>query len=162
RFDTGGNGTTSTASDENIASAGATGTRTATAANSAAWVAQLVALNPDTLTVSVAGNGTYLVGKTGYYSPANFSGSPLPPTQTASDSVSGLANVTFPSFANFTGGGADTTSPYSTTYGWNGSATANGAQDIIATGNSGTTSTYSSAFTLALDSTAPSGESVAL
>ena len=54
-----------------------------------------------------------------------------------------------------TGGGTDTTSPYSTTYNWTASTTATGAQTVVATNGQALTS--NATFTLVNDTTAPTG-----
>src|SRR5439155_5328926 len=53
-----------------------------------------------------------------------------------------------------------TSSPYSQTYSWTASASASGSKTVISTNGAGLTGT--SAFTVTPDTTAPSGESVAL
>src|SRR5581483_176916 len=85
---------------------------------------------------------------------------------TATDAQSGVTQVAFPSLAGYTGfsGAAsnDTTSPYgSVTYSWSAGATGNpGAQTLTATNGAGTTGTAT--VTITPDSTAPTGQSVAL
>ena len=101
-------------------------------------------------------------GRTIYYNASNAGLSSFTLTQTTSDDESGIATVAFPSLTNFTGGGTDSSSPYSTTYTWNSSATASGAQNVTATNDAGATGTYTGAFTLTPDSTAPTGASAAL
>src|SRR5262249_50780431 len=85
----------------------------------------------------------------------------------ASDTVSGIADVTFPNISASTGwagsnGGADTTSPYASpgAYTWTSGAGAPGAKTGVATNGGG--GTAAATVTISADSTAPSGQTIAL
>src|SRR5207253_9430554 len=79
---------------------------------------------------------------------------------TSADAQSGLQKLNFPAIAGMTGGGDDTTSPYQGAYSWTATTSASGAQTVTAYAGSGLTAT--SSFTVTPDSTAPSGQTVAL
>lgn len=68
------------------------------------------------------------------------------------DPETGVQSVTFPSPGGFSGGGADSSSPYGTTYTWSSSST-NGSQTVTAANPFGSTSTTT--FSLVRDTTAP-------
>ena len=74
-----------------------------------------------------------------------------------SDPASGVASVTFPMPAGFTGGGADLASPFGATYTW-ATATGAGAQTVVAADGTGLTT--NATFTLVRDVTAPAGGAV--
>jgi hypothetical protein len=76
-----------------------------------------------------------------------------------SDPNSGLQKVNFPSPAGFSGGGDDTSSPYSATYTWS-SSSATGTQTLTATNGAGGTATTT--FSLVRDVTAPTGGAVSV
>jgi hypothetical protein len=113
----------------------------------------------------VSGTGTQSVsGSTIFYNPAQ-SGS-FNVDSSASSSVSGIAQMTFPAIAGFSGGGA-VAFPFSGAsfrdiYAWsaNGASLSPGAQPISATNNAGQTSTNNAAFTVTKDAVSPSGGSV--
>jgi hypothetical protein len=71
------------------------------------------------------------------------------------DDESGVDTVSFPSLSGFSGGGNDTTSPFSATYTWS-TSSASGAQSVTTTSNSVVTSAATT-FTLIRDVTAPAG-----
>ena len=78
-------------------------------------------------------------------------------TATSTDAQSGVASIGFPTV--FGGDSAtDTTSPYSTTYSWDDTATAVGVQTVTATNGAGLTATGT--FSVTPDTTAPTGGSV--
>ena len=79
-------------------------------------------------------------------------------TGTSSDAESGIDHLTFASGlgSGWTGGGADSSSPYNSVYTFTGAATAPGGnQDVTATNGWGLTSS-SNPFTVVADTTAPS------
>jgi hypothetical protein len=105
-----------------------------------------------------------VAGSTVYYNPAQL-GSFSVDTSVSAPNV-GVAQVTFPAVAGFTGGGAVTQpltgTTFRSTYAWsaNGASPSPGAQPLSATNNAGNTATNASAFSLLADATAPSGGSV--
>jgi len=112
--------------------------------------------SPD-LTFSASGNNAYYSGSgTAVYYNGNTgtSSSFTVSAPNVADRESGIQNVIFPTFSGFTGGGTDSSSPFSSTYTWS-SSTAGGAQTVTATNGIGTSAT--SPFSLARDVTAPSG-----
>ena len=119
-------------------------------------LADISAPSAPTPTLSAATGNSYINGATVYTNPqTGFSGG-FTVTSSPTDAISGIENVIFPSLTGFTsGGGTDSTSPYSTTYAWSGAAGASGSQTITDTNNAGLTNT--SAFTVTPDTTAPSG-----
>src|SRR5207253_2258973 len=96
-------------------------------------------------------------GSTLYYNPTSPNSGSFDLGATSSAS-SGISKITFPAISGLTGGGDDTTSPYSTTYSWSASATAAGSQPVTATSGSGRTN--SSTFVLQPDPAGPHGGSV--
>jgi hypothetical protein len=123
-------------------------------------------LTPTNATITpVTGTSAQLVsGSTVYYIPSQ-SGS-FTVSSSASDASSGVAQLSFPTLAGFTGGGSATTptsgSTFTTTYSWstNGASPSPGAQSLTAADNAGLTATSNTAFTIVADSTGPAGGSV--
>ena len=111
-----------------------------------------------TLTETPASGAQHVSGTTLFYRPGG-SGTFRVDAAT-SDPETGIAQVAFPSIANVTGGSTQTSSPYQETYTWGASTSDNGSHNIVATNNSGASS--SAGFTLKPDSTAPSGQSISL
>jgi PKD repeat protein len=106
------------------------------------------------LTLSGASGNSFIAGTTAYTNPQSGKSGGFKVSASTSDSFSGVKNVTFPALSGFTGGGADTATPYETTYAWSGaSATASGPQTVTATNNGGASS--SSEFSVVPDTTAP-------
>src|SRR5207244_5266268 len=79
-------------------------------------------------------------------------------TGNIADAESGMQKINFPTVSTMTGGGDDTTSPYSATYNWTSASTATQAQYATAYNNLGDTST--AYFWLYRDITAPSAFSL--
>jgi hypothetical protein len=162
RFDTASTGTTTEAAMVVQPAAGATGTKTATAAGSGYWLGQLVALRLDstapaapTQTISESDADSYVNGSTLFYRPGG-SGGTFTVTATTSDGQSGVQRVNFPGLA---GGFTPTTSlddvsaPYSRTYTWTSGATENGSKTVTAYDNASNSS--AGTFAIAQDSAAP-------
>src|SRR5439155_13081931 len=78
----------------------------------------------------------------------------------AADAESGVQKVAFPAVSAMSGGGDDSTSPYSSGYSWSSSTSTSGAQSVTVTNNTGLTAI--SSFTVTPDTTAPTGQTVAL
>ena len=114
--------------------------------------------------VTGTGNQSYEPGtKTLWFRPAGTGSFTL--GATASDPESGISQVAFPDLSAVSGwsgtGGADTSSPYSSTaYSWSAGASAPGARTVTATNGANLTGTDT--ITIAADSTGPSGASAAL
>ena len=109
------------------------------------------------LMLSAGGNFAFYpgTGTTVYYNGANGSSSSISVSApNVADPESGLQKVNFPALSGFTGGGDDTSSPYSTTYTWSSSSDA-GSKSVTATNGIGSTST--SNFSIVRDVSAPSG-----
>ncbi len=98
-------------------------------------------------------------GTTVYYNGTAGTGSSITvDAPNVADPETGVQSVTFPSpGGGFSGGGADASSPYGTTYTWS-TSSANGSQTVTAANTFGSTSTTS--FTLVRDITAPTGGAV--
>ena len=109
------------------------------------------------LTLSVTGSFAHYSGSgtTVFYNGNNGASSSITvDAPNVVDADSGIASVTFPSPAGFSGGGADASSPFGATYTWS-SSTANGSQTVTVT--NGVTRTATTTFTLSRDVTNPSG-----
>ncbi len=108
-----------------------------------------------TPTLSAATGNTYINGTTVYTNPQAGKSGGFTVTSAPTDSDSGILNVIFPALTGFSsGGGTDTSSPYSTTYAWSGAAaTASGSKTVTATNNA--TGTTNSSFTVTPDTTNP-------
>ena len=102
----------------------------------------------------------HVSGTTLYYKPG-ANGGTFRVTATAADAQSGIASAAFPAIANVTGGGTDSSSPYEMDYTWGTTTAATGNQNVTAQNNAGLTSA-NGPFTLTQDSTAPSGQTLAL
>ncbi len=112
-------------------------------------------LGAPAVTLAASGPFAFASGTTAYYNGAGGAGSSITvSTPNAADPQSGIARVTFPALAGFSGGGADLTSPFTATYTWS-AASAAGAQSVVATNGTGLTA--AAAFTLVRDVTAPAG-----
>src|SRR5581483_9214527 len=103
---------------------------------------------------------SYASGTTLYYNAQGSNAASFTVTGPSSDSESGIQKLNFPAVSGMTGGGDDTTSPYTGTYTWTSTTAASGSQTVTATNGAGGTAT--STFTVTNDTTAPTGQSVAL
>ena len=164
-YDAGGGQTAVSAADENQALAGASGTRTATAISAASNspnIGQLVALRKDsippvapTISLSESAADAFSSGSTLFYRPAGAGSFNV--NASASDGESGLQAIVLPGLA---AGFTPTVAAAATsrTYSWTSGASDAGAKTVTAYDNAGNTSTAS--FSLAPDSTPPTGGSV--
>ena len=114
---------------------------------------------PSVPSVSLSGatGNSFISGTTVYINAqAGRSGS-FQASATGTDGDSGILKLNFPALSGFSsGGGDDTSSPYSSgTYNWSGAVGASGAQTVTATNNASLTST--SSFTVTPDTSNPSG-----
>jgi hypothetical protein len=107
------------------------------------------------LTLSGAtGPNTYISGTTVFINDQGANSGGFQVAATTTDTQSGIQSVTFPALLDFTsGGGADPSSPFSTTYAWSGAVAAGGSQTVTATNTVGGSAT--STFTVTPDTTAP-------
>ena len=119
-------------------------------------IAQAPPSTPE-LSVSSASGSTYVSGTTVYTNPQSGNSGSFTVNASTSDSSSGIREVVFPALTGFgSGGGADTSLPYQSSYSWSGSgATASGAQTVTATNNAGVSA--SSNFNVVPDTAAPTG-----
>jgi hypothetical protein len=110
----------------------------------------------NTLTLSGVAGSTFISGTTVFTNPQSGLTGGFTVTSAATDAESGVQNVSFPSLgAGYSGGGTDTTSPYTGTYTWSGSsATSSGPKSVTATNGAGGQTT--STFTVTPDTTPPS------
>jgi len=106
------------------------------------------------LTFSTTGSFAFVNGTTVYYNGNhNTASSFTVNAPNVADPESGIASVAFPTPSNITGGGTDSTAPYTTTYtGW-GTSSGTGTQTVTAT--NGVNNTANTTFSLADDITAP-------
>ena len=102
-----------------------------------------------------AGNASFVNGSTVYYKGTPASQGSFTVAANPVDADSGIQKVNFAGPAGFTGGGDDTSSPYSTTYTWT-SSTATGTQNVTPTNGVGTAGTAAT-FTLTPDNLGPTG-----
>jgi Chitobiase/beta-hexosaminidase C-terminal domain len=127
----------------------------------------LASVRPTDATITpVSGTSAQSVSaSTVFYNPALSGGFNV--DSSASASVAGIAQMTFPALAGFTGGGAVTTPNSGTTYrmayAWsgNGSSPSPGVQALSATNNAGNSRSNDTAFSVVKDDVAPGGGSVA-
>jgi len=108
-----------------------------------------------TAVLSAATGNTFLSGTTAYINPQSGNSGGFTVSSTPTDADSGILNVIFPTLTGFTsGGGNDTSSPFSTTYAWSGAgASASGLQTLTATNNA--TLTNTATFTVTADTANP-------
>jgi len=122
-----------------------------------------VTIDPPTETSG--GGDQYYAANVLWFRPAGAGSFTL--NATATDPVSGITQVSFPSVATTSGwagstGGVDTVSPYSSpvAYTWTAGAAAPGALTVTATNGTGATSTAT--VTISADTTAPAAGTIAL
>jgi Chitobiase/beta-hexosaminidase C-terminal domain len=118
------------------------------------------AVTGPTLTLSESSPYEHVSGSTLYYAPTGTNSGSFTVTATAS-AGSGIASVAFPVVFG-SDSLTDTTSPYSQTYSWSSGASGSGSKTVTATDKSTPADTGTAAFTVTADSTAPSGQTVAL
>jgi len=111
-----------------------------------------------TLSVSESSAFSHAAGTTVYLNAQGAHAGLFTVGASSTDAESGLAKVAFPALAGAAGGGDDTSAPYSSTYGWDATTTASGAQTVIAHNVAGLTG--SAQLDVVLDTTAPTGGSV--
>src|SRR5262249_26216987 len=85
------------------------------------------------LTLSESSGLEYLSGTTLYYNPQGSNSDSFTVAATDADAQSGIEKLTFPALAGMTGGGDDPSPPYQSSYTWDASTTATGAQTVTAT-----------------------------
>ena len=110
------------------------------------------------LTLVESSPALYASGATLFYGPV-LAGS-FAVEATSGDPESGIAQVSFPTVAGATGGGADETAPYEATYSRIGGLAAGGPHQVIASNAAGLTA--GSLFVLTADARGPTGMSVTL
>jgi hypothetical protein len=109
------------------------------------------------LTLSESSPSSFVSGSTLYYNPSGANAASFTVDGTSSDGESPLDKLTFPALTGMTGGGDDSSSPYSATYDWTASSTATGGQTVTARNAAGLTA--GTAFTVTPDTGAPTGMS---
>ena len=112
-----------------------------------------------TLTLDETSPNSYADGTTLYYNPQSTNTGCFTVTATSTDAQSGIDHVGFPTVFG-SEASTDMSSPYTTSYSWDNTATATGSKTVTATNGSGLTA--DSAFTLTPDTDAPTGQSVDL
>ena len=112
------------------------------------------------LTLSESSVLSYVSGSTLYYNAQGSNAATFDVSATSSDAQSGLQKINFPALTGMTGGGDDTSNPYSATYSWINSSSASGSKTVTVTNGAGSTSTAT--FTVTNDTTGPTGASAAL
>src|SRR5262249_7153794 len=107
------------------------------------------------LSLSAATGNTYISGSTVYINAQAGKSGSFQASAASTDSDSGIQKLNFPTLTGFSsGGGDDTTSPYSSgTYNWTGAVAASGSQTVTATNNA--TLTNTNTFTVTPDTTNP-------
>src|SRR5262249_12960350 len=105
----------------------------ATTANSADAMVDTSAPSAPSLSLSESSSLSYVSGTTLYYNAQGTNTASFTVTGTSTDSQSGITKLNFPTVSGMTGGGDDTTSPYSGTYTWTNTTTAAGAQTVTST-----------------------------
>ncbi len=112
------------------------------------------------LTISESSPLSHVSGTTLYYNAQGANSASFTVEAASSDDQSGIQKLAFPTVTGMTGGGDDTSSPYSTTYSWDDTTAAGGDWTVTAVNGAGTTATET--FSVARDTTAPAGYSVDL
>src|SRR5207249_7958346 len=136
------------------------GNTSANSASSADAKVDTSAPSAPSLTLSESSALSYASGTTLYYNAQGSNPASFTVTGTSSDSQSGITKLNFPSVSGMTGGGDDTTSPYTSPYTWDQHTPANASQTVSST--PGASSTATATFTVTKDTTAPSSQSVSL
>jgi hypothetical protein len=113
-----------------------------------------------TLTMSESSPYEHVSGSTLYYAPTGMNSGSFTVTATAS-AGSGIASVAFPVVFG-SDSLTDTTSPYSQTYSWASGASGSGSKTVTATDKDIPADTGAATFTVTPDTTAPSGQTVAI
>ena len=113
---------------------------------------------PD-LTLSESSAFSSVSGTTLYYNPQGSNSGSFTVDATSTDAQSGIASISFPAVFG-ADGATDSSSPYSNGYAWTAGDSASGAKTVTATDGAGRTSTAT--FTVTPDTTAPSGQTIAL
>jgi hypothetical protein len=112
------------------------------------------------LSLSESSPYEHVSGSTLYYAPTGSNSGSFTVTATASAGV-GIANVAFPVVFG-SDSLTDTASPYAQTYSWTTGASASGSKTVTATDKSVPADTATATFVVTPDTTAPSGQTVAL
>jgi chitobiase/beta-hexosaminidase-like protein len=109
------------------------------------------------VSLSSATGNTYITGSTVYINAQAGKSGSFQASATSTDGDSGIQKLNFPTLTGFSsGGGDDTSSPYSSgTYNWTGAVAASGAQTVTASNNANLTNNQT--FTLTPDTTNPTG-----
>lgn len=118
------------------------------------------AVTGPTLALSESSPYEYVSGTTLYYAPTGTNSGSFTVTAKAS-AVSGIQSVAFPDVFG-SDAFVDTTSPYAQTYSWASGASASGAKTVTATDKDAVPDLGTATFSLTLDTTPPSGQSIAL
>jgi hypothetical protein len=112
------------------------------------------------LSLSETDPDSHVTGTTLYYNPSGSNAGSFTVDGSSADGQSGIDRLGFPTLAGATGGGDDLSSPYASTYDWTSATTATGTQTVTARNGAGLTQTAD--FTVAQDTAAPTGHSVAV
>ena len=111
-----------------------------------------------TLTENPANAAQHVSGTTLFYRPG-ASGT-FRVAAATDDPETGVTQVVFPSVSNVTGGSTQTSAPYREDYSWGASTSDSGSHSVVASNGAGASS--NAGFTLAPDSTAPTGQAITL
>jgi hypothetical protein len=113
------------------------------------------------VSLSAATGNTYVSGSTVYINAQGGRSGSFQASATSTDADSGITKLNFPALSGFSsGGGDDTSSPYSTSYSWSGGVGASGGQTVTSTNNTGLTNTGT--FTVTPDTANPTGGAVTI
>src|SRR6476660_675378 len=93
------------------------------------------------LSISESSPLSFVSGTTLYYNAQGTNTAAFTVTGTSTDGQSGINKLNFPAISGTTGGGDDTTSPYTGAYTWDQNTTASGSQTVTATNGAGSTAT---------------------
>src|SRR5204863_1525072 len=105
--------------------------------------AKVDATTPTATSVSISESSalSYVSGTTLYYNAQGANTASFTVTGTSTDGESGIQKLNFPGVTGMTGGGDDTTSPYTGAYTWDNSTTASGSQTVTSTNGASSTAT---------------------